>query len=256
MIAMTNLSNQLRAAAYLASRDAYVKGAFVLPILAMVMLALMVLLSGGYAWVAFDTSLTGCLSVGTVFGTSFAMLGLVSHDRESHGMRASVATECGRAGYVVSRVVLSGVLAASLALWSVVCSLLALALPGTIVVGMSPGVLALLVLTRFLVGWAYALICISLIGQAHSMGANFFAALFVTGGVISYAVLMACSIFWTVVLRAALPEAVSNFIALMSMSDITSVMPEVLTPRLVLLPLFYLVVAGALLFARTARRSL
>lgn len=88
------------------------------------------------------------------------------------------------------------------------------------------------------------------------MGANFFAALFVTGGVISYAVLMVCSIFWTVVLRAALPEVVSNFIALMSMSDITSVIPEVLTPRLVLLPLFYLVVAGALLFARTARRSL
>ena len=253
---MTNLSNQLRAAAYLASRDAYVKGAFVLPILAMVMLALMVLLSGGHAWVAFDTSLTGCLSVGTVFGTSFAMLGLVSHDRESRGMRASVAAECGRAGYVVSRIVLSGVLAALLALWSVACSLLAFALPGKVVVGTSPGVLALLVLTRFLVGWAYALICISLTGQAHSMGANFAAALFVTGGVIHHAVVTVCTLFWTVVLQAALPEVVSNFIALMSMRGIASVIPEVLTPRLVLLPLLYLVVAGSLLYVRTARRSL
>ena len=253
---MTNLRNQLRAALFLASRDAYVKGAFVLPALLVAWTVVMLFLSDGTAWTTYELAFSGLLSVGPIFGTSFAMLGLVSHDRESHGMRASVATECGRAGYVVSRVVLSGVLAASLALWSVACSLLTLALPGTIVVGTSPGVLALLVLTRFLVGWAYALICISLTGQAHSMGANFFAALFVTGGVISYAVLMVCSIFWTVVLRAALPEAVSSFIALMSMSDITSVIPEVLTPRLVLLPLFYLVVAGALLFARTARRSL
>ena len=109
---MTNLANQLRAALYLASRSAYVKGAFVLPALFVVPTILLELLfPDADMHVIFEGSLLSLVRTGALYGTCLAMVGIVTHDVSSGGMRAAILTACGREGYVASRVILALVLA-------------------------------------------------------------------------------------------------------------------------------------------------
>ena len=78
---MTNLANQLRAALYLASRSAYVKGAFVLPALFVVPTILLELLfPDADMHVIFEGSLLSLVRTGALYGTCLAMVGIVTHD--------------------------------------------------------------------------------------------------------------------------------------------------------------------------------
>lgn len=252
---MTNLANQLRAALFLASRSAYVKGAFVLPALLMAWMVAVLFLSDGTAWTTYELAFSGLLSVGPIFGTSFATLGLVAHDRDSGGLRASAGSEGGRTGYVASRVLLAGVLAAALTLWSAALSLVALALPGVSVDGTPAETLALLALVRFLVGWAYAVICVALTSAAHGMGATFLVALLVTQGALYSLAQMIGTIAW----HFLFPVVTSDWFEILSSCSLQGLIQSFAAGdpvRFLALPLVYLALAAALFHARTARRSL
>lgn len=187
MIAMTNLGNQLRAALYLASRDAYVKGALVLPALFVGYLAWGMLASGGYAYADFRTVYLSVVGSGAVFGTCFATLGAASHDFAALGLRSSVTAEGGRASYVTSRVIRAGVLAALLAVWSALIGLVCLLIPGvTVARGTEPAALALAVVVRALVGWSFAVIALALVRRPHGMGFVLVASYLVSSGVLGY----------------------------------------------------------------------
>ena len=252
---MTNLRNQLRAALFLASRDAYVKGAFALPALLVAWMVVVLFLSDGTAWTTYELAFSGLLSVGPIFGTSFATLGLVTHDRDSGGLRASACSEGGRTGYVASRVLLAGVLAAALTLWSAALSLVALALPGVGVDGTPAGTLALLALVRFLVGWAYAVICVALTAAAHGMGATFLVALLVTQGALYSVAQMIATIAW----HLLFPAVTSDWFEILHVCSLQGLIQSFAAGdpvRFLALPLVYLALAAALFHARTARRSL
>ena len=252
---MTNLRNQLRAALYLASRDAYVKGAFVLPALLVAWMVVALFLSDGTAWTTYELAFSGLLSVGPIFGTSFATLGLVAHDRDSGGLRASACSEGGRTGYVASRVLLAGMLAAALTLWSAALSLVALALPGVSFDGTPVGTLALLALVRLLVGWAYAVICVALTSAAHGMGATFLVALLIAQGALYSVAQMIVTIAWHFLFLAV----TSDWFEVLSACSLHGLIQSfaVSDPvRFLALPLVYLALASALFHVRTARRSL
>lgn len=96
---MTTLANQLRSAFFLASRDAYVKGAFVLPALLAVSTILLVLLfPDANMHVMFESGLLGIVRTGALFGTCLSMAGIVTHDISSGGLRAAALTGRGRGG--------------------------------------------------------------------------------------------------------------------------------------------------------------
>lgn len=252
---MTNLRNQLRAALFLASRDSYVKGAFALPALLVTWMVVVLFLSDGTAWTTYELAFAGLLSVGPIFGTSFATLGLVAHDRDSGGLRASVGSEGGRTGYVASRVLLAGVFAAALTLWSAALSLVAFALPGVSVDGTPAETLALLALVRFLVGWAYAVICVALTSAAHGMGANFLVAFFVTQGALYRVAEMIGVIAW----QFLYPVVTRGWFEILHACSLYGLIQSFAasdTVRFLTLPLVYLALAAALFHARTARRSL
>lgn len=252
---MTNLRNQLRAALYLASRDAYVKGAFVLPALLMAWMVMVLFLSDGTAWTTYELAFAGLLSVGPIFGTSFAALGLVTHDRDSGGLRASVGSEGGRTGYVASRILLAGVLAAALTLWSAALSLVSLVLPGVSVDGTPAETLALLALVRFLVGWAYAAICLALTSAAHGMGTTFLVSLLVTRGAL-YSVAEMIGIFAWHFLFSGVTSDWLEILYACSLHGLVQSFAAGDPVRFLALPLVYLTLAAALFHARAARRSL
>ena len=252
---MTNLRNQLRAALYLASRDAYVKGAFALPALLIAWMVAVLFLSDGAARTTYELAFACLLSVGPIFGTSFATLGLVAHDRDSGGLRASVGSEGGRTGYVASRILLAGVLAAALTLWSAALSPVALVLPGVSVDGTPVETLALLALVRFLVGWAYAVICVALTSAAHGMGANFLVAYFVTQGALYRVAEMIGIIAWHFLYPAVTTDWLETLHAC-SLYGLIQSFAASEPVRFLTLPLVYLALAAALFHARTARRSL
>ena len=252
---MTNLRNQLRAVLYLASRDAYVKGAFVLPVLLVAWMVVALFLSDGTAWTTYELAFAGLLSVGPIFGTSFATLGLVAHDRDSGGLRASACSEGGRTGYVASRVLFAGLLAAALTLWSAALSLVALALPGVSFDGTPAGTLAILALVRLLVGWAYAVICVALTSAVHSMGANFLIALLITQGALCVVV----QIVGAIMLTLLFPDVLSSWLEVVNACSLHGIILGFAANdavRSLALSLVYLTLAVALFHVRTARRSL
>lgn len=252
---MTNLRNQLRAALFLASRDAYVKGAFVLPVLLVAWMVVALFLSDGTAWTTYELAFAGLLSVGPIFGTSFATLGLVAHDRDSGGLRASVSSKGGRTGYVASRVLLAGLLAAALTFWSAALSFVACALPGVRVDGTPAGTLALLALVRFLVGWAYAAVCVAITSTAHSMGANFLIALLITQGALCVVV----QIIGDIMLTLLFPDVLSSWFEVVNAFSLHGLIQSFAANdavRFLVLPLVYLALAVTLFHVRTARRNI
>ena len=253
---MTNLTNQLRAALYLASRNAYVKGAFALPALLIAWMAAAFFLSGGTAQTTYELVLANCLSAGVVFGAPFAALGIAAHDRGAYGLRAAVVAEGGRTGYVAARVLLAGMLVAALALWSSAVSLVALALPGVRVDGTPVETLALLILVRLLVGWAYAVVCLAITAVAHGMGGNVVLAAFVTAGGIRSLVEIAFLMLFS---WLPLDVPTAGVLGVIEDASLASLIQSFAAPeplRFVALPLVYLALAAALFHVRTARRSL
>ena len=154
---MTNLANQLRAALYLASRSAYVKGVFVLPALSIVPIILLELLfPDADMHMIFEGSALALVRREALFGTCLAMAGIVTHDVSSGGLRAAALTARGREGYVASRVILALVLAVLLGLWSALLNI-PLLLGPSVVTGMIPAdEMVLRAVAYVLVGWAYA----------------------------------------------------------------------------------------------------
>ena len=186
---MTTLANQLRSAFFLASRDAYVKGAFVLPALLAVSTILLVLLfPDANMHVMFESGLLGIVRTGALFGTCLAMAGIVTHDVSASGLRVAVLAGRGREGYVASRVILALVLAVLLGLWSVLLGMAPLLGPRVVFEGMPAGELALRVAAHVLVGWTYAVFGMLLLWLARSprgFASAFFAAVLLGAGVLN-----------------------------------------------------------------------
>ena len=194
---MTNLANQLRAALYLASRDAYVKGAFVLPVLyvgvAEIAALLALLAPEANLQILYEDSLLALASLSARFGTCLAVLGLAQHDVSALGLRAATVSPSGRAGYVASRMVLALVLDCALALWAVALSVPLLALPVTVVQGTPAAELALEVLAYALVGWAYAafgLLLVWLAPQSRGFVTTLFMAFLAGAGLLDLVLLV------------------------------------------------------------------
>ena len=183
---MTTFSNQLRAAFYLASRDAYVKGAFVLPALYVVPTTLLILLfPDANMHVIFESGLLGIVRTGALFGTCLAMAGIATHDVSSGGLRAATLTARGREGYVASRVILALVLAVLLGLWSVLLGMTFLLGPNVAFEGMPAGELVLRVVAHILMGWTYAVFCMLLLWlsrRSRGFASTFFVAVILGAG--------------------------------------------------------------------------
>lgn len=253
---MTNLRNQLRAALYLASRDAYVKGALALPLLYVGYLAWVMLASSGYTHADFEAVYLGVVGCGAVFGTCFATLGVSSHDLAARGLRASVTAAGGRAGYVASRVILAGVLAVLLAIWSALLGLVCLPLPGvTVARGSDLAALAQAVAVRALVGWAFAVMALALVRAPHGMGYVLVASYLVTSGALGYVVEILLSIgtmlFGLPVTSQGIQLLLSPFKLVLLLRE-----PPLGPVHALLLPLACLVLAAVLLGRRVARESL
>ena len=186
---MTNLANQLRSALFLASRDAYVKAAFVLPALFAAPVVLRELLfPEADMHVMFESSLLGLVRVGTLFGTCLAMAGVVTHDVSSSGLRAAALTRSGRGGYVASRVILALVLAVTLGAW---CALLGMPLrlgPGVGLEGTPAVELSLRVVAHVMVGWVYAvfgMLLLWLTQRPRGFASTLFAAVLLGAGLLN-----------------------------------------------------------------------
>lgn len=193
---MTNLRNQLRAALYLASRDAYVKGAFVLPTLWVLATLLTILLTPQNAdmhlVISFEQALFTIMNTGAVFGTCFAVAGITVHDLSSGGLRSSIATERGRADYVATRMILALVLSVLLTAWTVLLCLLLLLAPQTIG-RMDPGEVVLRALANALVGWTYAafgLLLLWLSRRSRGFGTTLIISIMLAGGLLNLALLI------------------------------------------------------------------
>ena len=194
---MTNLRNQLRAALYLASRDAYVKGAFVLPALRALATLLTTLLTPQNAdmhlVISFESSLLSLVNTGAIFGTCFAVTGITVHDLSSDGLRASIATERGRADYVATRMILALMLSMVLTAWTVLLGLILLLAPGAQLEGMPLGELVLRVLASMLVGWTYAafgLLLLWLSRRSRGFGTTLLISIMLAGGLLNLALLV------------------------------------------------------------------
>ena len=194
---MTNLRNQLRAALYLASRDAYVKGAFVLPALWVLATLLTILLTPQNAdmhlVISFEQSLFTIMNAGAVFGTCFAVVGITVHDLSSGGLRASIATGRGRADYVATRMILALLLSVVLTAWAVLLGLILLLAPGAQLGGMPLGELVLRALASVLVGWTYAafgLLLLWLSRRSRGFGTTLLISIMLAGGLLNLALLI------------------------------------------------------------------
>lgn len=244
---MTTLANQLRSAFFLASRDAYVKGAFVLPALLAVSTILLVLLfPDANMHVMFESGLLGIVRTGALFGTCLAMAGIVTHDVSSGGLRAAVLAERGRGGYVASRVILALVLAVLLGVWSVLLGMAPLLGPRVVFEGMPAGELALRVAAHVLVGWTYAVFGMLLLWLARSprgFASAFFAAVILGAGVLNALLLVPVAVL--------IP--LSQELAYGALQIIIPILPSglladafVADARLVVLPVAYVIVFWAL----------
>lgn len=197
MSAMTNLANQFRATLFLASRDAYVKAAFVLPALyagvAVIASLLAPLVPEANLRILYEDSLLTLASLSARFGTCLAVLGLAQHDVSALGLRAATVSQGGRAGYVASRMVLALVVDCALALWAVALSALLLALPVTVLQGVPVAELALAVLAHALTGWAYAafgLLLVWLAPQSRGFATTLFMAFLAGAGLLDLVLLV------------------------------------------------------------------
>ena len=254
---MTNLANQLRAALYLASRSAYVKGAFVLPALSIVPITLLELLfPDGDTHVIFEGSVLALVRTGALFGTCLAMAGIVTHDVSSGGLRAAALTPRGREGYVASRVILALVLAVLLGLWSALLNIPLLFGP-SVVTGMIPaGELTLRAVAYVLVGWTYAvfgMLLLWLSRRPRGFALVFFMAVILGAGFFN--------VVFFVPVMALIPF--SQELANEAFQLIVPIMPSGLLgdsfaadARLVVLPAVYVAVCWALAHRLMTRASL
>ena len=254
---MTNLANQLRAALYLASRSAYVKGAFVLPALFVVPTILLELLfPDADMHVIFEGSLLSLIRTGALYGTCLAMVGIVTHDVSSGGMRAATLTARGREGYVASRVILALVLAVLLGLWSALLSISLLLAPGATFEGMPTGELALRVVAHILMGWTYAVFGMLLLWpsrRTRGFASAFFVALILGAGFLNVV------LFVPVMVLIPL----SQELAFEALQLIVPILPSTLLGdtfvadvRLVVLPVVYVTVCWVLARRVMTRASL
>lgn len=244
---MTILANELRSALYLASRDAYVKGALVLPALFAAATTLLVLLfPDANMHVMFESGVLALVRTGATFGTCLAMAGIVTHDISAGGLRAAVLTARGRGGYVASRVILALGLAVLLGVWSVLLGMAPLLGPRVVFEGMPAGELALRVAAHVLVGWTYAVFGMLLLWLARSprgFASAFFAAVILGAGVLNALLLVPVAVL--------IP--LSQELAFGAFQLIVPILPSsllgdafVADARLVVLPIAYVIVFWAL----------
>ena len=254
---MTALANQLRSAFYLASRDAYVKGAFVLPaLLAVWAILLELLFPDADMHVIFEGAVLSLVRTGALFGTCLAMSGIVTHDVSSGGLRAATLTARGREGYVASRVILALVLAVFLGLWSALLNIPLLLGPSVAFEGMPAGELALRAVAYVLVGWTYAvfgMLLLWLARRARGFASAFFAALILGAGFLNVV------LFVPVMVLIPL----SQELAFEALQLIVPILPSTLLgdtfvadARLVVLPVVYVTVCWALARRLMTRASL
>ena len=254
---MTTFSNQLRAAFYLASRDAYVKGAFVLPALLAVWTTFLELLfPDADMHVIFEGSLLSLVRTGALFGTCLAMAGIATHDVSSGGLRAATLTARGRDGYVASRVILALVLAVLLGLWSALLNIPLLLGPSVAFEGTPAGELVLRAVAYVLVGWTYAVFCMLLLWlsrRSRGFASTFFVALILGAGFLN-AVLF-------VPVMVLIP--LSQELAFEALQLIVPILPSTLLgdtfvadARIVVLPAVYVTVCWALAHRLMTRASL
>ena len=254
---MTNLANQLRAALYLASRSAFVKGAFVLPALFVVPTILLELLfPDADMHVIFEGSLLGLVRMGALFGTCLAMAGIVTHDVSSGGLRAAILTACGREGYVASRVILALVLAVLLGLWSALLNIPLLLGPSVAFEGTPAGELVLRAVACVLVGWTYAvfgMLLLWLSRRTRGFASAFFVALILGAGFLNVV------LFVPVMVLIPL----SQELAFEALQLIVPILPSTLLgdtfvadARLVVLPVVYVTVCWVLARRVMTRASL
>ena len=254
---MTNLANQLRAALYLASRSAYVKGAFVLPALFVVPTILLELLfPDADMHVIFEGSLLSLVRTGALYGTCLAMVGIVTHDVSSGGLRAATLTARGREGYVASRVILALVLAVLLGLWSALLNIPLLLGPSVAFEGTPAGELALRAVACVLVGWTYAvfgMLLLWLSRRARGFASAFFVAVVLGAGFLNVVLFVPVMVF--------IP--LSQELAFEAFQLIVPILPGgligdafVADARLVVLPAVYVTVCWALARRLMTRASL
>ena len=255
---MTNLANQLRAALYLASRSAYVKGAFVLPALFVVPTILLELLfPDADMHVIFEGSLLSLVRTGALYGTCLAMVGIVTHDVSSGGMRSATLTACGREGYVASRVILALVLAVLLGLWSALLNIPLLLGPSVAFEGTPADELALRAVACVLVGWTYAvfgMLLLWLARRARGFASAFFAAVILGAGFLNV-------VLFVPVMMVLIP--LSQELAFEALQLIVPILPSTLLgetfvadARLVVLPAVYVTVCWVLAHCVMTRAQL
>lgn len=243
---MTALANQLRSAFHLASRDAYVKGAFVLPALLVVLSLPVLLFSNANVHVMFEGAVLSLIRVGALFGTCLSMAGIVTHDISSGGLRAAALTGRGRGGYVASRVILALALAVILGAWSTLLGMPLLLCPDVAFEGMTAAELALRAVACVLVGWTYAVFGMLLLWLARSprgFASAFFAAVLLGAGVLNALLLVPVAVLIPLsqelaygALQAIIPILPSGLLADAFVAD----------ARLVVLPVAYVIVFWAL----------
>ncbi len=276
---MSPMLNQIRSTLYLLSRDAYLKGAVVLPMLVLaVMLGIpaLVALNGTSTMAVLWGSLVRMLlSVGTVFGSAFAMTGLVTHDTATRGLRAACLAERGRGRYVASRLLAAGAVALALAAWSSLLALVCRLLPG--VSGYSPlmvpssadgpaslGELVPWALVAAFVGWAYSAVGMLLV-WAREDGLGFLGVCVLTFLLVSgilESLLSTLALIVCAALSADPTVQLGLFVSCLpsgawAMGALPLVSGDSARAALVLVvPLVWVALGGALSWARLARRNL
>lgn len=254
---MTNLANQLRAALYLASRSAYVKGAFVLPALFVVPTILLELLfPDADMHVIFEGSLLSLVRTGALYGTCLAMVGIVTHDVSSGGVRAATLTACGREGYVASRVILALVLAVLLGLWSALLNIPLLLGPSVAFEGTPADELALRAVACVLVGWTYAvfgMLLLWLARRARGFASAFFAAVILGAGFLNVVLFVPVMVLIPLSQELAF-EALQLIVPILPSSLLGDTF--VADVRLVVLPVVYVTVCWVLARRVMTRASL
>lgn len=193
---MTNLRNQLRAVAFLASRDSYVKGAFALPALWVAWVVLTSLLAppdaNMHLSLSFESSFLSLVNTAAVFGTCLAAAGVAVHDVSSGGLRAAALSARGRADYVTTRMILALVLSVALTAWTALLGLLLLLVPH-VTEGMALGEMALRLLAGALVAWTYAvfgLLLLWLSRRSRGFGMTLLISIMLAAGLLNWVLLL------------------------------------------------------------------
>lgn len=276
---MSPMLNQIRSTVYLLSRDAYLKGAVVLPVLVTVVAlgvpALATMNGTGTMMVSWSSLARTLLSVGVVFGTAFAMTGLVTHDTATRGLRAACLAERGRGRYVASRLLAAGAMALALAAWSSLLALVGGLLPGvsdcsSLMVPSTAGGPASLgelvpwALVAALVGWAYAAVGMLLV-WAREDGLGFLGVCVLTFLLVSgilESLLSTLALIVCATLAADPTVQLGLFVSCLpsgawAMGALPLVSGDSARAALVLVvPLVWVALGGALSWARLARRNL